>query len=316
MELKLQSSESTYDKQTNDMASQTYNDPENDSPEDDFSDLEEDTLFIADRYKNNTVQPVPQTDNPAVIKKGIPDWVTFIPFTLSVILSVLGYILAGHAMGSGVAATELFQTPGFALISFGQILIVVDAVIMAIQGNGFGLILWAVFLTPIYYFKRCRARDESTLLAWIALMAIVLSVGYYTKQTMNLYSNLTNGGSTVGSMAGTPASATDTQKMVEAFSRVYYLSGDQEVFMDRLIKDNISDPQYQGYLNSDGALGQVVVSGTTTLRGKSQKIEMHVSGTDYSITSIVLGWKTYNRGTNELTELVNELIANTTPGVH
>jgi len=316
MELKLQSAESSYDKQTKDMASQANVDQDNDQRKDDYSDLEEDTLFIADRYQNRTTQPAPQADTPAVIKKGIPDWVTFIPFTLSVILSALGYVLAGQAMGSGTAVMELFQTPGFAMISIGQVLLIVDAVIMGVQGNGFGLILWAVFLPPIYYFKRCKARDDSTLIAWIALMVIVLSVGYYTKQTMNLYSNLAGLGTTTGSTAGAPAEISDTQKMTETFSQVYYLSGDQIVFMDRLIKDNVNNPQYQGYLNSDGVLGQVVVSGTTSLHGRNQKIEIHISAVDYSITSISLGWKTYNLGTNELAELVEELIANTTPNAH
>lgn len=310
--------------------------------EDDFSDLEEDTVFIANRYQNTTSNAASNTTSSYQSSARIiePDRTGYIIFFLSVGLTIAGLIVMGLSVSSsaltssaGVMAMAGSLSVGNLMITGGTVLLLVDAIRLKVKGYSTSLIVWAILFPPIYWFKRCSENGDSSVIAWVILLAFGLSAGFYFKQAFNMvqggsyqnsnpqqttYTYVDQNGNVI--YYETSNSATEAtvnpDEVIANVQRVYYNVDGHKYTVGQIIKDNVQNPEYT-YVPADGryqTVSYIEVTGRTTLYGKDQKIVFDYYSDNYRVRQVKIGSKTY-KSDKDINQILDDMIAHTTPDV-
>ena len=333
MGLKLQSDDSTDNSrwewesdQTTNSRDTNYSTDEEEDEEDDFSDLEEDTVFIANRYNNNnsynTVSDT--TASSSTLSSGK---VPYVFFFLHIALFLGGFLIMTLSLSK--LNQPLFAV-GRIMVMVGEILAVVDAIIMKVKGYSVSLIILAIVFAPAYWFKRCRENGDSNGLAWITLLIFIGLVGLYVKNTYDMVYSASEEqnaqqtvtyvdqyGNTIAVIQqSTEQEEVNPEKEIADFQRRFYSENGHTYPIGQIIKDNIQDPEFT-YVPADGryqAVPYVEVTGRTTLYGKDQKIVLSSYLNGNGLRQVKIGSKTY-KSNKDLSQILDDMIANTTPDV-
>ena len=333
MGLKLQSDDSTDHSQwerDSDLTTYSYdasdNAEEDDEEEDDFSDLEEDTVFIANRYHNdnsfNTNSGSTASSSTLSSGKG-----PYVFFFLHIALFLGGFLIMTLSLSK---LNQPLFAAGRIMVTVGEIFAVVDAIIMKVKGYSVSLIILAVVFVPAYWFKRCRENGDSNGLAWIVLLIFIGLVGLYVKNTFDMVYSASEEqntqqtvtyvdqyGNTIAVVQQTTEETeVDPKEEIANIQRRYYSVDGHSYPIGQIIKDNIQNPEFT-YIPADGryqTVPYVEVTGQTTLYGKDQKIVFDFYTDQNDIRQIKIGNKTY-KSWKDIDQVLDDMIAHTTPDV-
>lgn len=146
-----------------------------------------DSVFIANQY----IRPEDTTTSPYVdTGTYLSQQNTFSPILMYIgaglqIITLIYVIILLNSSNLTLDSFYFSVSSASTLSSIGGLLLIIDAIVMFVKKcSGFSLILWAVFLPYVYYFKRCKANGDSYI---IALVIVALLIGL----TILLYQSTT-----------------------------------------------------------------------------------------------------------------------------
>lgn len=333
MGLNLQSDDST-DNQLERDSGGTMQMHESDGPnndyeekeEDDFSDLEEDTIYLTNRYNNNnSYNTGSETSSQATIltSRRVP----YIFFFLNIALFLGGFLLMALAIPN-LNGTLLIV--GRIIVTVGEIFAIVDAIIMKVKGYSVILIILAVFFLPGYWWMRCKEYGDSTAFGRIVFLVFIGLIGLYINNVFKLNKSLSetpssqqpvtymvfNGKTVEVVQQSTEQEEVNPEEEIARLQSRYFKRDGHKYTVGQIIKDNIQDPDFQ-YIPADGRyqlVPYVEVTGRTLLYGKDQKIVFDCYLNGNGLRRVKIGSKTY-KSNKDLNQVLDDMIANTTPDV-
>lgn len=263
----------------------------------DFNPEEPDTVFIADRYHNQA--PVDQMDDYSSVSyikqtESFPPYLMF----LGVVFQILSIVTMINAMNNGALSltdpSALSSASGnSALLNlFAVMCFVVDGIILYRKKMcGVSIIVWAIIFPVVYYFKRCKANDNTSLFAWGITLVLIVSSVFYVQSTINA----------TFEAAGIDINASGIQGAALASNRIPLLStygigvhGYGCIYYNQIIAYNIIEPRFEYIEESDGAPALLRIKGTTNLRGTTERIQLNLNYSTMAVHSIVVGDNTYS----------------------
>lgn len=281
---------------------------DSDFSDDTFDPAAENTVFIANQYQRTA--PVEDTVSTSYIthKTTLAPILMYISMAIDLLIIVLMITTLNNATDLNDLYTASSSYTLLQLLSKG--LLIADAVWMCKRGNKFSLILWAIFFPLVYYFKRCSANGDSSIFAVVYLVILLALTGFYFMSARN-YLNNSRGVTTTYNTETTEAPM-PLEEQIEYLSRKYYDIDGNKYYFDKIIEGNIENPTYEYVPQSNMAPAHLSVSGTTTLNGKNQKIEMRFNSKTFKIQGITIGLKSYTNDT-AIYEVLEKMFENTTP---
>lgn len=286
-----------------------------DYSEPDFNPEEENSVFIANQYQHTaSVTPSYETRGSSATYK---DSSTFPPILmiLSVLCMVIYLVLAALtfkklATGSYTDIELASQLSSYMFLAvIGNILILIDAIIMCSKGNGFGLIIWCLLFQPVYYYKRCNKNGDSSIISTLCLSALIIASVFYCNTLLNIANNA------LTEMQGQDIATTEVITMTEseckkALSTHGYTIDGKSYNTLTMVESNISNPTYAYVAATTAEPAHISVAGETTINGHSQKIELRFNYKTLHIQGITLGLKS-SSNSDTINELRHKMLENT-----
>lgn len=162
------------------------------------------------------------------------------------------------------------------LVGIGSICWIVDAIIMASKNcAGWSLVLWAWIFPIVYLIKRFKANGDSIIIP-ISIIAIEIILALFVGRSTNKLSE--------------QAYADVGQSILSMYTIA--INGKAYTY-NQLVDSNISDPVYEYTSATASDPEYLCVTGSTTLYGAPQSIEMRWNYSSLNIMSITIGENTY-----------------------
>ncbi len=274
---------------------------------DDFSDLEEDTVYIADRYNNNYIDPELKNTNTAHFLQDEPKN-TF--FWIHIGLFLGGLLMWGLGMklvATGSITGSMLGLGGRLMCTVGEVFAVIDAIYMTTQGSGgVSLIVSSIMLIPLYWFRRVKA---SFALAFLAIM--ILAIGLMFSGTFASYKDAyEDSGYTT-----TSSSSVSKEDALACVNNAYCPIGSNNYIVSNLLVSNMTDIECEFVPEKNMTPAYVKVTGNTTLYGRSQKMEVQISVFSEDVIrfrEIKIGSKSY---ADNNAQVLTDMAKNTLPNV-
>lgn len=284
--------------------------------DDTFDPAPEDTVFIANQYKN-TVSTTTTTSSSGAVYLSKENKLPPILMILGVVFQFFALFNMVHFFKSdNLSITNInnlynFTFSFYALIFIGYAFFLIDAIVMYKKqiANG-SLIAWAIICPVVYFFKRCIANGDSTFIAFL-IVVFELGCGIFTSNTV-IHSSYEAIGVEVNDTGIRGASLASSR--IEDLSKCYIYFGHHGPFYyDQIIYYNITDPMYQYVSQASPAPDLLVVEGTTTMRGKEEPIIIQFNYDTLNIYRIYVGENVYS-SQEKLTDILF-IMVNNLPGV-
>ena len=178
------------------------------------------------------------------------------------------------------------------------------------HGHGVTILIFAILFPPVYFFLRCRANGDSTVIAIVIILLIMAGSSYCNKQINELAGSQT--GITVSDDYQQTISDRELADIKDNFSKSYYEVQGNKYYKSDIIACNITDPVYTFVPETQYSSAYVAVSGATDFRGKNEKIELHFDYETLHLSGIKLGLRSYTNP-GDISDLLDQLFETTTP---
>lgn len=274
----------------------------------DGDDFNEDTVYIANRYASAAPVTPPSA---AEIRAANNIFVKPTLMLAGAAIEILVYFIFGFLLQKyNFDVLTQFVLIGGGLIILSRILFIIDAIDMKKHGHGVTILIFAILFPPVYFFLRCRANGDSTVIAIVIILLIMAGSSYCNKQINALAGSQT--GITVSDDYQQTISDRELADIKDNFSKSYYEVQGNKYYKSDIIACNITDPVYTFVPETQYSSAYVAVSGATDFRGKNEKIELHFDYETLHLSGIKLGLRSYTNP-GDISDLLDQLFETTTP---
>lgn len=262
----------------------------------------QESVFIADQYHGSRPTATAATSKSSYVTNSFPPFLMLISAALNVLFMLLivfqlkGSIMDVQSLANVVSSYVL-------LTVVAQVCLLADAIIMCVKGNGFGLILWAIFLPIVYYFVRCKKNGDSSLMAVIIVLAMLVSGGIYF---FSISSALPEFGD-----SGNDASSYDPvlNEQIGRLSTQTLSYGGQNYTYKAIIDANVVDPSYR-MIPETKEVGKLLVISGDMATDTNKSIEIQINTDAFKIHQITVDSTVYSTE-SEINSILITLFANT-----
>lgn len=262
----------------------------------------QESVFIADQYRNSRPASTPTASKTSYATNSFPPVLMLISAALNIVFMLLIVFQLKGSITDLQSLTNALSS--YVLLTvMAQICLLADAIVMCAKGNGFGLILWAIFLPIVYYFVRCKKNGDSSLMAIIIVLAMLVSGGIYF---FSISSTLPEfGGSGDGAASYDPV----LSEQLSRLSTQSHSYGGQNYTYASIIDANVVNPSYR-MLPETKEVGKLLVISGDFATDTSQSIEIQINTDAFEIHQVTVGSTVYSTET-ELESILITLLANT-----
>lgn len=262
----------------------------------------QESVFIADQYHGSRPMTSSAAAKTSYVTNSFPPVLMLISAALNVLFMLLivfqlkGSITDMQSLAAVVSSYVLLTVAA-------QLCLLADAIVMCAKGNGFGLILWAIFLPIVYYFIRCKKNGDSSLMAIIIVLAMLVSGGIYFFSISSALPEF--GGS------GNDASSYDPvlNEQVGRLSTQTLSYGGQNYTYKSIIDANIVNPSYR-MIPETKEVGKLLVISGDMATNTDKAIEIQINTDAFAIHQVTVGSTVYSTE-SEINSILITLLANT-----
>lgn len=262
-----------------------------------------DTVFIANQYQGS--RPAATSVSSKSSGRATNSFPPFL-MLISAALNILCMVLIVMQIKGTVTDAQSLMTVASSytlLVVAAEVCLIADAIVMCVKGNGFGLIIWALFFPVIYYFVRCKRNGDSSLLATIIILLMLITGGVYFFSVSSAISGFNISGPQ--DVSTDPALAEQVNRLPSQTLKY----GGKEYSYQSMIDANIVKPVYSLIPETKDAGKRLSISGTLAT-DSSQTIEIQINTGSFKIFQITIGSTTYTTDT-EINNALIPLLANT-----